>query len=142
EFERSSTTVLHAYLSRAVSSYLWRLESDLPRGARLSVLTSSGGSASVAQACERPADLVLSGPAGGVIGAAALARRSGISRFIGLDMGGTSTDVCLGWETATHTGPTVQETSEGLIDGLPLRVPRLAVHTVGAGGGSIARAGS
>ncbi|MDQ3023563.1 MAG: hydantoinase/oxoprolinase family protein [bacterium] len=133
EYERTSTTVIHAFLATTVQEYLRELEQRLP--GTLSIITSNGGTATAAQASLRPGDLVLSGPAGGVVGAARIAALAGIKNFIGLDMGGTSTDVCLGW------GGVVSEDSGHSIEGLPLRVPRLAVHTVGAGGGSIARAG-
>jgi N-methylhydantoinase A len=133
EFERTSTTVIHGYLAAKVQVYLRELERRLRSSVQ--ILTSNGGMATVARASDRPADLVLSGPAGGVIGAAHVARLAGVRNFIGFDMGGTSTDVCLGRNGA------VAEDSGRNVDGLPLRVPRLAVHTVGAGGGSIARAG-
>lgn len=141
EYERTSTTVIHAYLSRAVESAIASLTDSRARKPlnaelRLSLLTSSGGTAHAAQAIARPADLVLSGPAGGAVGAAAVAARAGARDFIGLDMGGTSTDVCLGLDGR------VLEDAGGEIAGFPLRVPRLGVHTIGAGGGSIARAGA
>jgi N-methylhydantoinase A len=133
EYERTSTTVIHAYLAAKVQRYLRELEVRLTTAP--CVLTSNGGLATIAQAAARPADLVLSGPAGGVIGAARIAALAGVRSFIGLDMGGTSTDVCLGWNGA------VAEDSGRDVTGLQLRVSRLAVHTVGAGGGSIARVG-
>lgn len=133
EYERTSTTVIHAYLATKMQAYLCELEQRLP--GKVQILTSNGGMATVAQISARPADLVLSGPAGGVVGAARIAHLAGVRNFIGLDMGGTSTDVSLGWNG------TVAEDSGRNVDGLPLRVPRLDVHTVGAGGGSIARVG-
>src|SRR5260370_41033648 len=95
-------------------------------------MQSSGGIPALATADEQPVRTVLSGPAGGVVGASAVARRSGAERIITFDMGGTSTDVALvdGRPSATN---------EAEVAGLPVRVPMLDIHTVGAGGGSIAR---
>lgn len=130
EFERASTTVLNAYLAPRVSAYLGRLESAA--GRRLRVLQSNGGTVSAAALAERPVLSVLSGPAGGVLGAARVARAVGLSNVLTLDVGGTSTDV------AVHPGrPRV--TKEAILDGVPIRVPMLEVETVGAGGGSLAR---
>ena len=99
---------------------------------RIFVMQSSGGITALATAAEQPVRTVLSGPAGGVVGASALAKRSGVERIITFDMGGTSTDVALvdGHPTATN---------EAEVAGLPVRVPVLDIHTVGAGGGSVAR---
>jgi N-methylhydantoinase A len=133
EYERTSTTVIHAYLATKVRRYLDELATQLPGS--LTILTSNGGTVSAEQAIQRPADLVLSGPAGGVVGSAQFASLCGVKHFIGLDMGGTSTDVCLGWH-----GKVAEDSGRNVV-GVPLRVPRLAVHTVGAGGGSIARVG-
>src|SRR5581483_972982 len=99
--------------------------------ARLAVMQSSGGLATAEQAAALPAALLLSGPAGGVAGAFSLARDAGFDRIITFDMGGTSTDVAL-------CDGAVPYTSEWSVDGLPMRLPAVDVHTVGAGGGSVA----
>jgi N-methylhydantoinase A len=95
-------------------------------------MQSNGGALTVEEAGRHAVRTVLSGPAGGVVGAFEMARRAGHRRLIGFDMGGTSTDVCLCEGRAS-------ETAEASVDGFPVRVPMLDVHTVGAGGGSIAR---
>lgn len=130
EYERASTVVVNAYLQPLMSSYLEKLRRGI--SGRTFVMQSSGGLASLETASREPVRTVLSGPAGGVVGAAAMARRSGYVRVIGFDMGGTSTDVCL-----VDGAPTT--TNEADVDGLPVRVPMLNIHTVGAGGGSLAR---
>jgi N-methylhydantoinase A len=101
-------------------------------GARLNVMQSSGGIVAAPIAARDPIRTLLSGPAGGVIGASEVAKLSGFPRIIGFDMGGTSTDVCLvdGEQTVTN---------ESLVAGYPVGVPMLDIHTVGAGGGSLAR---
>ena len=137
EYERTSTTVLNAYLAPVVERYLSRLADGLKqRGtARLRVMQSIGGSAGAKAAGSLAVRTVLSGPAGGVAGAFRLAREAsgrGFDRIITLDMGGTSADVCL-------CDGAIPFTAESTIDGLPLRIPTVDVHTVGAGGGSIAR---
>jgi N-methylhydantoinase A/oxoprolinase/acetone carboxylase beta subunit len=133
EYERASTTVINAYVGPLMDAYLAELE----RGSRqrISILQSNGGSMSASEARRHAVRTVLSGPAGGAIAAAELARLSGYRRLIGFDMGGTSTDVSL-------CDGTVRETTESVIDGFPIRVPMLDIHTVGAGGGSIARVDS
>ena len=132
EYERTATTVVDAYVAPRMAAYLGRLERAL--GSTLRVMRSSGGASSVSEARRHPVYTLLSGPAAGVIGARASANRAGITRFITLDMGGTSTDVALVDDDLELTRG---ESAE--IDGLPIRVPSLAIHTVGAGGGSIAR---
>ena len=148
EYERMSTVAVNAYLQPVMESYLRSLEQRLKgpsafrsplsgkrkarSGQHIFVMQSSGGITSLATAAREPVRTVLSGPAGGVVGAAAMARRSGFDRIIGFDMGGTSTDVCL-VDGVAHT------TSEADVAGLPVRVPMLDIHTVGAGGGSVAR---
>jgi N-methylhydantoinase A len=135
EYERTSTVVVNAYLQPVMERYLERLTSRMAepgtRG-RIFVMQSSGGITALESAAAQPVRTVLSGPAGGVVGAAAMARRSGFERIISFDMGGTSTDVSL-----LEGEP--RPASEGEIAGLPVRVPMLDIHTVGAGGGSIAR---
>ena len=130
EYERASTVVMNAYLQTVMETYLRRL-GERVRG-RILVMQSSGGLTSLETAAREPVRTVLSGPAGGVVGAAAMARQSGIRRIISFDMGGTSTDVCL-----VDGAPVT--TNEAEVAGLPVRVPMLNIHTVGAGGGSLAR---
>ncbi|QHN02526.1 hydantoinase/oxoprolinase family protein [Granulicella sp. WH15] len=132
EYERTATVVVNAYLAPKVGSYLNALEAALPEGG-VSVMQSSGGIVPASLAAREPVRTVLSGPAGGVIGAWHIARQAGIPRIIGFDMGGTSTDVAL----ISDAGPTT--TSESIVSGLPVAVPMLNIHTVGAGGGSLAR---
>lgn len=130
EYERTSTTVINAYVAPLMSRYLTRLASGLhPR--RLSVMQSNGGVISAAAAGTQAARTVLSGPAGGVVGARFVASQAGFQEIITFDMGGTSTDVSL----CPGSLPT---TSEGEIAGQPLRLPIIDIHTVGAGGGSLA----
>lgn len=134
EYERISTTVLNAYLTPVVERYLRNLrrrasEAGLPE--RIEVMRSSGGLMSVDAACDLPAAVLLSGPAGGVVASAELGREVGLDHLVSFDMGGTSTDVC----RIDHGRPEVAYERD--IDGLPCRLPAVAVHTVGAGGGSI-----
>jgi len=130
EFERLSTTVVNAYVAPRMSSHLGRLERDL-RAGRLRVMQSNGSAIGARLARDEPVRTILSGPAAGVIGAAALVRATGVDRFITFDMGGTSTDVSLfdgraAIRTLSHPG------------GYAVRTPVIDIHTVGAGGGSIA----
>jgi N-methylhydantoinase A len=131
EYERTATTVINAYVAPLMSRYLSNLESGLA-GRRLRIMQSNGGIISAEAARTLAARTALSGPAGGVVGAFELARLAGLDSAITFDMGGTSTDVAL-------CPGRVQETTEGTIAGLPLRLPIIDIHTVGAGGGSIAR---
>ncbi|MBU2548272.1 MAG: hydantoinase/oxoprolinase family protein [Proteobacteria bacterium] len=131
EYERTSTTVVNAFVAPLMARYLAALE-DRVGPARLRIMQSNGGSISAAAAREHPVSTMLSGPAGGVCGAAALARTMGLSRVITFDMGGTSTDVSL------YDGD-VQLTTESVIAGCPIKAPMIRIHTVGAGGGSLAR---
>jgi N-methylhydantoinase A len=130
EYERSSTTFVNAYVGPLMEAYLEELARA--KGYRISILQSNGGFLSAKEAARHAVRTVLSGPAGGVVGAIAMARRSGFTHVLGFDMGGTSTDVSL-----SDGAP--RETTDASIDGLPIRVPMLDIHTVGAGGGSIAR---
>ena len=134
EYERSSTTLINAYVGPLMDRYLAELERSSRH--RISIMQSNGGSMSTREARRHAVRTVLSGPAGGVVGALEIAKLSGFSRdtlkIVGFDMGGTSTDVSL-----CDGAP--RETMEASIDGLPVRVPMLDIHTVGAGGGSIAR---
>jgi N-methylhydantoinase A/oxoprolinase/acetone carboxylase beta subunit len=130
EYERSSTTLINAYVGPLMDKYLGELE----RGSRhrIAIMQSNGGFMPTKDARKHAVRTVLSGPAGGVVGALEIAKLSGFSRILGFDMGGTSTDVSL---CDGHP----RETLEATIGGLPVRIPMLDIHTVGAGGGSIAR---
>jgi N-methylhydantoinase A len=132
EYERASTVLVNAYLQPVMKSYLERLQGRAGSGSRIFVMQSSGGITALATAADQPVRTVLSGPAGGVVGASAVAQRSGFSRIIAFDMGGTSTDVAL-------VDGVPASTNEAEVAGLPVRVPVLDIHTVGAGGGSLAR---
>ncbi|HEX6688283.1 MAG TPA: hydantoinase/oxoprolinase family protein [Solirubrobacterales bacterium] len=134
EYERCSTTTIDAYLSPLLGRYLGRLggaasEVGLPRPL---VMQSSGGVATASEAARAGAWSVLSGPAGGAVGAGMLAQASGDGDALGLDMGGTSCDVC-----AIENGA-VRRTDSRQIGGRTIQLPMVDVHTVGAGGGSIA----
>jgi N-methylhydantoinase A len=134
EYERMSTTVADAYLRPSLSAYLRRLE-ERAAGAGLPeplVMQSSGGVADASTAARHPARFVLSGPAGGVVGASYVAGLSGRADLLTFDMGGTSTDV------APVVAGQAQLTTESVVAGVPLRLPMVDVHTVSAGGGSIA----
>ncbi len=144
EYERTSTVIVNAYLMPLMADYLVRLHRSVKRLARtagpraalaarhpLRVMQSSGGSISAEQAALEPVRIVLSGPAGGVVGAESIARVLDLGRIITFDMGGTSTDVALS-DGATRT------TNEMQVAGVAVAVPVLDIHTVGAGGGSIA----
>jgi N-methylhydantoinase A len=138
EYERASTIVVNAYLAPRMQSYLLHLEQRVitqHAGGRVDVMQSSGGIISARRAAPEPVRTVLSGPAGGVIGACHVARWAGFERLIGFDMGGTSTDVFLA--DAASAGP--QLTRESVVAGVPVSMPMLDIHTAGAGGGSIAR---
>jgi N-methylhydantoinase A len=160
EYERLATVVINAFLAPRMGEYLKRLErgvgdsvsvgpngvrppADTGRGTpwraptaistgRVYVMQSSGGITTAARAAREPVRTILSGPAGGVVASTWLARQIGISRAISFDMGGTSTDVCL-----IDGQPCT--TNETVLGGLPVAVPVLDVHSVGAGGGSLAR---
>ena len=137
EYERMSTTVANAYLAPVMSSYLNRLEDALSEHAAdggtigLRIMQSNGGSLSAAGAGEQAVRTVLSGPAGGVAGAFGAALAAGHERAITFDMGGTSADVSL-------CPGRLLERTDLTIDGMPIRTPAVDLHTVGAGGGSIA----
>ncbi|MFN8040325.1 MAG: hydantoinase/oxoprolinase family protein [Acidimicrobiales bacterium] len=130
EFERTSTAVANAYLRPRCRQYLAALSTAAPT---VLVMTSAGGLVPAAGAAERPAALLLSGPAGGVAAGAAAALACGYPDAVTFDMGGTSTDVCL----VLDGRPAPADERE--VAGLPVRLPSLDVHTIGAGGGSIAR---
>jgi N-methylhydantoinase A len=145
EYERTSTVVVNAYLQPLMQSYMERLAERAkhvgdgftardPRIGipRIFVMQSSGGITALESAAREPVRTVLSGPAGGLVGAAAMAARSGLRKILSFDMGGTSTDV------AAVQGE-VRAGSQSEVAGLPVGVPMLEIHTVGAGGGSLAR---
>jgi N-methylhydantoinase A len=128
EYERTSTVVINAYLQPLMGRYLKRL--PMPN---LRVMQSSGGSISADVAAVEPVRTILSGPSGGVVGALRATRSAGIQNVITFDMGGTSTDVAL-----CDSG-SIRTTNEAIVAGLPVAVSVMDIHTVGAGGGSIAR---
>ncbi|HVG35238.1 MAG TPA: hydantoinase/oxoprolinase family protein [Pyrinomonadaceae bacterium] len=130
EYERTSTVTINAYLQPLMGAYLNRLRSHAPS---LRVMQSSGGSISAMVAAREPVRTILSGPAGGVVGALSVAQMTGSANLITFDMGGTSTDVAL----CDRDG--MRMTSEAIVAGLPVAIPVMDIHTVGAGGGSIAR---
>jgi N-methylhydantoinase A len=145
EYERTSTVVVNAYLQPLMGRYLTRLAESAgirstggKRGGRASklslrVMQSSGGSISAVAAANEPVRTILSGPAGGVIGSLRAAGAAGRANIITFDMGGTSTDVAL----CDRNG--MRLTNESIVAGVPVAVPMMDIHTVGAGGGSIAR---
>jgi N-methylhydantoinase A len=130
EYERASTTVINAYVSPALDRYIGRLAAQL-QGVDFRIMQSNGGSISAVQARREAVRSILSGPAGGAVGAFHVAQAAGFARVLTFDMGGTSTDVAL-------CDGGIRVTSEGEIGGLPVRIPIIDIHTVGAGGGSIA----
>ena len=133
EYERASTTAADAYLGPVVSGYLRALSAAAASAGLPApfVMRSSGGVATPAEAAEHPATILVSGPAAGVVGAARLAALAGMENAIAFDMGGTSTDVCL------IADGHAERASERTIAGVPIRLPTVDLHTVGAGGGSI-----
>src|SRR3954447_877112 len=133
EYERASTTAADAYLAPIAARYLRALagaaaEAGLPEPV---VMLSSGGVLPAEEAALHPARLLVSGPAGGVVGAGLVARRAGFEHAIAFDMGGTSTDVCL------LPGGRAARVAERVVGGFPIRLPTVDLHTVGAGGGSL-----
>lgn len=139
EYERFSTTTINAFLQPEVSRYMDRLSvaiKDVAPNAKLGIFQSSGGLMSVAKAAQFPVRTALSGPAAGAVGAAAAGQKSQIGDIVTLDMGGTSTDVCL-----IRNGKTEIANMRD-IAGFRIRLPMVDIHTVGAGGGSIAHIGT
>ncbi len=134
EYERAAAVVINGYLAPKVGNYVRSLESAIQseHDGSLYVMQSSGGIISARRASEEPVRTVLSGPAGGVVGAHRIAQLAGIENIIAFDMGGTSTDVSL----IDSSGP--RTTSEARVAEMPISVPMLDIHTVGAGGGSLA----
>jgi len=135
EYERTNTTVINALVKPLTDRYISRLEKDLASTgvkSELFIMQSSGGVITAPRAREQSARIALSGPAGGVLAGVYLARLTGNKNLITADMGGTSMDICL-----IHNGKS-RFTTEGAIGGYPLRLPMLDIHTIGAGGGSVA----
>lgn len=130
EYERTSATVINAYVSPVMGRYLGKLEQALPEDS-LQVMQSNGGMIGPGRAASQAVRCILSGPAGGVVGAQAVAQAAGLERVMTFDMGGTSTDVAL-----IDGEPQVSTASA--ISGLPIHIAMLTIHTVGSGGGSIA----
>ena len=131
EYERGIATWLNASVGPVISRYLSSLQSKLPR-ARVSVMQSSGTTIAAEQAADHAVRLLLSGPAGGLAAARAIAAQTGRSRLMSFDMGGTSTDVAL-------LDGEIPLTGQSHLDCWPLSIPSVDIHTIGAGGGSIAR---
>jgi N-methylhydantoinase A len=131
EFERTSTTVINAYVSPKMDRYIGHLMGELGPGETLNIMQSNGGSISAETAMRESVRTILSGPAGGAVGAFEIGRRAGHDTLIAFDMGGTSTDVSL-------MDGALSLTTETLISSYPVKVPMIDIHTVGAGGGSIA----
>jgi N-methylhydantoinase A len=130
EYERASTTVINAYVGPLMDRYLGELERACPHP--VAIMQSNGGLLTAAEARRHAVRTILSGPAGGIVGAVEIARLAGYEKALTFDMGGTSTDVAL-------AGQQPRLTTEARIDHFPVRVPMLDIHTVGAGGGSVAR---
>ncbi len=131
EFERTSTTVINAYVSPKMRNYIASIKSYFNNGSKLRIMQSNGGIISAEVAMKESVRTILSGPAGGVVGAFELGKLAGFDRLITFDMGGTSTDVAL-------IDKKLPLTVESEIDGFPIKIPMIDIHTVGAGGGSIA----
>ena len=135
EYERTSTAVLDAYIKPIVRTYLYDLEQELQSGGfggRFLMMRSGGGSMTATSAREQPVNLILSGPAGGVIGAAGFSRMVDEPNLITVDMGGTSLDASL----IVNGRPVLHHSAA--FQGLPINISSLYIHTIGAGGGSIA----
>ena len=138
EYERTSTVVINAYLQPLMGTYLKRIAKTVStekqtNNSNFRVMQSSGGSISAELAAQEPVRTILSGPAGGVVGALRAAKSAGLKNVITFDMGGTSTDVALCGAGEIRT------TNEAVVAALPVAVSVMDIHTVGAGGGSIAR---
>ena len=131
EYERSSTTVINAYVMPKMKKYISYLEDNLSDKDKIKIMQSNGGIISTALVKQEPVRTILSGPAGGVVGALKIGKLAGFDKLITFDMGGTSTDVSL-------IDGKLSITTESKIEGFPVKTPMVDIHTVGAGGGSIA----
>jgi N-methylhydantoinase A len=131
EFERTSTTIINAYVSPKMKRYVSYVMESLGEEDSLRVMQSNGGSISAATAMNESVRTILSGPAGGAVGAHEISKMAGFDKIISFDMGGTSTDVSL-------MDKQLSLTLESEISGYPVKVPMIDIHTVGAGGGSVA----
>jgi len=131
EYERSSTVVLNSYVMPIMDKYISHLEKNISDNDKLSIMQSNGGSISPKKAKEEAVRTILSGPAGGVVGAFQIGKIAGYRNLITFDMGGTSTDVSL-------INGNIPFTTDYEITDLPVKIPVIDIHTVGAGGGSIA----
>jgi N-methylhydantoinase A len=135
EYERMSTTTINAYVAPVMERYLTRLKDSINEvgiKSDLYIMQSNGGTMGADTAIERPVHTILSGPAAGVIGAVAIAQQAGQPNSISIDMGGTSFDVSLSYQGE------IRRTQESEIERLPVKVPMVDIHTLGAGGGSVA----
>jgi N-methylhydantoinase A len=136
EFERATTTVMNAYVMPRIDRLANRLETllgEIGCASQLRIIQSNGGLMNVATTRSHPVRTLLSGPAGGVVGAVGVAKAAGFDDIIAMDMGGTSLDICLA------RGGEVTLSTEGQVGAYPVQVPQVNVHTIGAGGGSLAR---
>ncbi|SPD73424.1 Hydantoin utilization protein A (fragment) [uncultured Desulfobacterium sp.] len=131
EFERTSTTVINAYVSPKMQGYIGSLISGLNQSDALSIMQSNGGRITAETAMRESVRTIISGPAGGAVGAFEVGKAAGYDKLISFDMGGTSSDVCL-------IDGALPLTTESGMAGYPVKVPMIDIHTVGAGGGSIA----
>ncbi|MBI3964398.1 MAG: hydantoinase/oxoprolinase family protein [Chloroflexi bacterium] len=135
EYERSNTTVLNAYIMPIVSQYVTQLEEDLAEldlGGRLHVVQSNGGMMTPGTTRRKPINTVMSGPAAGIAASRHLLEQMGIQHGVTFDMGGTSTDVCVIYDSAATV------TSQRKIGDQPARLASVSIETIGAGGGSLA----
>ncbi len=130
EYERGISTWLNAFVGPVIKRYLTRLSEHLPTS-KISIMQSTGGTAAIDHCADHGAKLLLSGPAGGLAAARHIAKQCGVTQLLSLDMGGTSTDVAL----IDHD---LQLTTEGRIGDYPVAIAMVDIHTIGAGGGSIA----
>ena len=136
EYERATTAVMNAYVMPRIERLVQRMQTlvgEVGCPCQVRIMQSNGGLMSVAATRSHPVRTLLSGPAGGVVGAVGVARSAGLDDIIAMDMGGTSLDVCL------VRGGEITLSTEGRVGAYPVQVPQVDVHTIGAGGGSIAR---
>lgn len=140
EFERGSTAAVNGYIQPLIARYLQRLMARLKDAGfrrKLLVMQGNGGTLSGAMAAHHAVQTVMSGPAAGAIAVARIATSAGFRNVIGCDMGGTSFDVAM-----IHDGEPAVSVERDLAYGMPIRIPMIDIHTIGAGGGSIARVGA